>query len=84
MIAANPSVASMAPYPLADLAAGIVSLAQNESGFPVSAKAVAAGRAVLEAVPLYPDPDWSFCAPPSPRSMGSMRPPSCAVPARWS
>jgi histidinol-phosphate aminotransferase/N-methylhydantoinase B len=59
LIAANPSVATMAPYALADLAPGMVSLAQNESAFPVSPQAVAAGRAVLEAVPLYPDPDWS-------------------------
>ena len=58
-IAANPSVAAMAPYALADLGKGLISLAQNESAFPPSPEAVMAGQAALGAMPLYPDPDWS-------------------------
>lgn len=59
MIRAVPHVAAMAPYALADLGgAGTVSLAQNESAFPPSPAALAAGRAVLAQMPLYPDPEW--------------------------
>ncbi|UWQ81557.1 aminotransferase class I/II-fold pyridoxal phosphate-dependent enzyme (plasmid) [Leisingera sp. S132] len=59
MIRAVPHVAAMAPYALADLGgAGTVSLVQNESAFPPSPAALAAGRAVLEQMPLYPDPEW--------------------------
>ncbi|NVK14166.1 MAG: aminotransferase class I/II-fold pyridoxal phosphate-dependent enzyme [Rhodobacteraceae bacterium] len=59
MIRAVPHVAAMAPYALADLGgAGTVSLAQNESAFPPSPAALAAGRAVLDQIPLYPDPEW--------------------------
>ncbi|MBY6068997.1 aminotransferase class I/II-fold pyridoxal phosphate-dependent enzyme [Leisingera aquaemixtae] len=59
MIRAVPHVAAMAPYALADLGGeGTVSLAQNESAFPASPAAIAAGRAVLNQMPLYPDPEW--------------------------
>ncbi|MDC0659950.1 histidinol-phosphate transaminase [Leisingera sp. SS27] len=59
MIRAVPHVAAMAPYALADLGrAGTVSLAQNESAFPPSPAALAVGRAVLDQMPLYPDPEW--------------------------
>ncbi len=59
MIRAVPHVAAMAPYALADLGgAGTVSLAQNESAFPPSPAALAAGRAVLDQMPLYPNPEW--------------------------
>lgn len=59
MIKPVPHVAKMAAYALADLGGeGTVSLAQNESAFPASPAAVAAGRAALAQMPLYPDPDW--------------------------
>lgn len=59
MIRAVDHVRSMAAYALADLGdAGTVSLAQNESAFPASPKAIAAGQAVMGQMPLYPDPDW--------------------------
>ncbi|MEO1108174.1 MAG: histidinol-phosphate transaminase [Pseudomonadota bacterium] len=60
MIRAVDHIRAMAPYALADLGdAGTVSLAQNESAFPPSPMAVAAGQAVMDQMPLYPDPDWS-------------------------
>lgn len=59
MIRAVPHVRNMAAYALADLGGpDTVSLAQNESAFPASPAAIAAGRGVLDQVPLYPDPDW--------------------------
>ncbi|MEX0305581.1 MAG: histidinol-phosphate transaminase, partial [Leisingera sp.] len=59
MIRAVPHVAAMAPYALADLGGeGVISLAQNESAFAASPAAIAAGKAVLEQMPLYPDPEW--------------------------
>jgi histidinol-phosphate aminotransferase len=59
MIRAVPHVREMAAYALADLGGeGTVSLAQNESAFPASPVAIAAGQGVLEQMPLYPDPDW--------------------------
>lgn len=59
MIRAVPHVREMAAYALADLGGeGTVSLAQNESAFPASPAAIAAGQRVLEQMPLYPDPDW--------------------------
>lgn len=59
MIRAVPHVAAMDAYALADLGGPeTVSLAQNESAFPASPAAIAAGRAVLDKMPLYPDPDW--------------------------
>ena len=60
MIAPVPHLAAMAPYALADLGPpGTVSLAQNESAFPPSPKAVQAGQTALAQAALYPDPDWS-------------------------
>jgi histidinol-phosphate aminotransferase/N-methylhydantoinase B len=54
------TVAAMAAYALADPAGpGVIALAQNESAFPPSPAALAAGRAALDAARLYPDPDWS-------------------------
>ena len=59
MIRAVPHVAAMASYALADLGdAKIVSLAQNESAFPPSPKAVEAGQRAMDEAHLYPDPDW--------------------------
>ncbi|WP_343564958.1 pyridoxal phosphate-dependent aminotransferase [Kiloniella sp. b19] len=60
MIESIPSVKAMAAYALADLGdVETVSLAQNESAFPASPAALAAGRAAMEQAHLYPDPDWS-------------------------
>lgn len=58
MIAPRPHIAAMAPYALADLgSAELVSLAQNESAFPPSPKALAAAEAAAADLRLYPDPD---------------------------
>ncbi len=52
-------VAAMAAYALADLGGEEKpTLAQNESAFPPSPSARAAGIAALERAALYPDPDW--------------------------
>lgn len=59
MIRPVESVAAMAPYALADLAEGLVSLSQNESAFPPSPAALSAGRTALDQAALYPDPDWT-------------------------
>ncbi|WP_264214224.1 pyridoxal phosphate-dependent aminotransferase [Leisingera thetidis] len=60
MIRAVDHVRQMAAYALADLGGeGTISLAQNESAFAASPKAVAAGQAVLAQMPLYPDPEWT-------------------------
>ncbi|MEX0365567.1 MAG: histidinol-phosphate transaminase [Ruegeria sp.] len=60
MIRPVPHVAAMAPYALADLGGpGTVSLAQNESAFPASPAAIAAGQQAMAGLPLYPDPDWT-------------------------
>ena len=59
MIRAVPSVAAMASYALADLGdSRAVSLAQNESAFPASPRAISAGAEALTHATLYPDPDW--------------------------
>lgn len=59
MIRAVPAVAAMTGYALADLGdSKSVSLAQNESAFPPSPKALAAGQEALSDNALYPDPDW--------------------------
>ncbi len=53
-------VSAMAAYALADPGGqDFISLAQNESTFPASPAAVAAGKTALEQLPLYPDPNWS-------------------------
>lgn len=60
MIRSVPQIAAMAPYALADLGPkGTVSMAQNESAFGPSPKALAAGQAALAGSALYPDPEWS-------------------------
>lgn len=49
----------MAAYALADLGGEEKpTLAQNESAFPPSPEAKAAGIAALDRAALYPDPDW--------------------------
>ncbi|MDP5217761.1 histidinol-phosphate transaminase [Ruegeria sp. 2205SS24-7] len=53
-----PYVAAMAPYTLADLGGDLISMAQNESAFPPSPKALAAAQDALTQTQLYPDPDW--------------------------
>lgn len=59
MIKACPYVAAMGAYALADLGGQEKpTLAQNESAFPASPMAKAAGAAALERAWLYPDPDW--------------------------
>lgn len=59
MIRAVPAVAAMTGYALADLGdSKAISLAQNESAFPPSPKALAAGQKALADSALYPDPDW--------------------------
>lgn len=59
MIRAVPHVAAMGAYALADLGGpDTLSLAQNESAFPPSPAAIAAGKMVLDQMPLYPDPEW--------------------------
>lgn len=58
-----PQLAGVAPYPLADLTAGLTSLAQNESACPPSPAALAAARGAIGGATLYPDPDCTdLCA----------------------
>ena len=53
-------IVAMAPYALADVGdASTISLAQNESAFPPSPHAIAAGQSALGQSHLYPDPDWT-------------------------
>lgn len=63
MITPNPHIAAMQAFALADLSAPsgmrVISLAQNESAFPPSPRAMDAARAALENAELYPDPDWA-------------------------
>ncbi len=60
MISPVAYVSAMAGYALADLGdANAVSLAQNESAYPVSQLAIAAGQSALAGMPRYPDPDWA-------------------------
>ncbi|WP_372574151.1 pyridoxal phosphate-dependent aminotransferase [Ruegeria jejuensis] len=58
MIRPVPHVAAMAPYALADLGSDMTSMAQNESAFPPSPRALAAARGAVTQALLYPDPDW--------------------------
>ena len=59
MITALNNVAAMASYELADLGdPNAISLAQNESAFPISPRALSAGAEALHLATLYPDPDW--------------------------
>lgn len=58
-----PQLAGVAAYPLADLAVGITSLAQNESACPPSPAALQAAQAALADPTRYPDPGCSdLCA----------------------
>jgi histidinol-phosphate aminotransferase len=52
-----PQLAGVAAYPLADVATGLTSLAQNESCCAPSPKALVAAGAALQDATLYPDPD---------------------------
>ncbi|WP_170464876.1 pyridoxal phosphate-dependent aminotransferase [Ruegeria arenilitoris] len=59
MIRPVPHVGAMAAYALADLGdQQTISLAQNESAFPASPASIAAGKAAMGELPLYPDPEW--------------------------
>lgn len=58
MIKPVAAVEAMAAYALADLNPDLVSLAQNESAYPCSPKAVVAGEEALKDTYLYSDPDW--------------------------
>lgn len=59
MIRPVPHVGALAAYALADLGGPqTISLAQNESAFPASPTAIAAGQAAMADMPLYPDPEW--------------------------
>lgn len=50
----------MSAFALADLGGhGRATLAQNESAFPPSPNAIAAGQAAIARSHLYPDPDWT-------------------------
>ena len=59
MIKPVPNIASMSPYQLATLDSAYISLAQNESAFPPSPKAIDAASAALVDASLYSDPDWT-------------------------
>lgn len=59
MIRPVPHVGAMAAYALADVGGkDTISLAQNESAFPASPAAIAAGLAAMGDLRLYPDPEW--------------------------
>ncbi|PZO81446.1 MAG: aminotransferase [Mesorhizobium amorphae] len=50
----------MSAFALADLGGySHATLAQNESAFPPSPRAITAGQAALQRSHLYPDPDWT-------------------------
>lgn len=55
----NAHIAALAPYALADLAPEMISLAQNESAFPPSPRAMEAAWTAMKQAHLYPDPDWT-------------------------
>ena len=63
MIEPTPIVAKMQAFPLADMSAPagkrVIRLAQNESAFPPSPRAVAAAQDALIDPTAYPDPGWS-------------------------
>jgi len=63
MIQPQAHVAALEPYALAELRAPdgkrLISLAQNESAWPPSPRAQAAGREALSSWQLYSDPDWT-------------------------
>lgn len=63
MITPKPHIDAMQGFALADLTAPdgmqVISLAQNESAYPPSPKALEAMLKALADVALYPDPDWA-------------------------
>lgn len=62
MIRPIPNVQMIEAFPLADMSAPpgkrVIGLAQNESAFPPSPRALTAARAALESCSAYPDPGW--------------------------
>lgn len=59
MIPVNPRIATLAPYGLSvPVPPGNFGLDQNESLFPPSPKALAAGQEALARSHIYPDNDW--------------------------
>lgn len=59
-IRASARVEAMSAFALADLGGhDVPTLAQNESAFPPSPHAIAAGREAAARSHLYPDPDWT-------------------------
>ena len=60
MIKPVPNIASMSPYQLATLDSAYISLAQNESAYPPSPKAIEAASVALASAYLYSDPDWTI------------------------
>ncbi|MEO0993680.1 MAG: histidinol-phosphate transaminase [Pseudomonadota bacterium] len=53
-------IAALAPYGAAELGPELTSLAQNESAFPPSPRALEAARMALAEARLYPDPNWTL------------------------
>src|SRR5262245_52064837 len=59
-ISASAHVEAMSAFALADLGGhDVPTLAQNESAFPPSPRAIAAGREAAARSHLYPDPNWT-------------------------
>lgn len=59
-IRASAHIEAMSAFALADLGGhDVPTLAQNESAFPPSPHAIAAGREAVMRSHLYPDPDWT-------------------------
>jgi histidinol-phosphate aminotransferase len=59
-IRASARIEAMSAFALADLGGhDVPTLAQNESAFPPSPHAIAAGQEAAARSPLYPDPDWT-------------------------
>ncbi len=63
MIRPNPLVEAIEAFPLADMRAPagkrVIRLAQNESAFPPSPKAIQAARTAMADPTAYPDPGWA-------------------------
>lgn len=71
---AAPYVGAMSAFALADLGGhDRVTLAQNESAFPPSPLAIAAGCAAAAGSHLYPDPDWTLLRDALARAYGIER-----------
>lgn len=59
-IRASACIEAMSAFALADLGGhDVPTLAQNESAFPPSPHAIAAGKEAAAGSHLYPDPDWT-------------------------